>query len=134
MPRELNLDTVLASSQSETAKASELIELLGQTEREAQEDVARHLINLLDDDHFRSAEAVYTNASANPEVLNIFMHDLLNRPESVKLPVALAIAQVDTHPKKTEAMDILRLYFDQDYGTNWFEWQTAIEQKLAEEP
>jgi hypothetical protein len=128
---EMSVDDILRLDQPETIKAEHLLRLLGLTKGAAQEEVAQHLVNLLDDDHYASAESFYTNAETNPEVLGILMHDLLNRPESVKLPVALAVARVDNHPQREPALELLRLHIDHDHGTNWLEWQSAVEARLA---
>jgi hypothetical protein len=130
-PLELNLDDILRSNQPETIKADQLIQLAVQSQDEAQEDAVRHLVNLLDDEHYVSAQLLYTNAHTHPEVLSILMQDLLNRPESVKLPVALAIAQVDLHPQHEQAISLLRLHIDQDHGSNWLEWEQAVQSKLS---
>lgn len=130
-PLKLDLDDILRSHQPETIKADQLIQLAVQSQNGAQEDAARHLVNLLDDDHYGSAQVLYTNAQVDPEVLSILMQDLLNRPESVKLPVALAIAQIDPHPQREQALSLLRLHMDQDHGSNWLEWEQAVQLKLS---
>ena len=57
-----------------------------------------------------------------------------NRPNAVKLPLLLQTARVPDHPLATEAKEILELYLEEDYGTNWDKWQQEIERWLKENP
>ena len=62
------------------------------------------------------------------------MADALNRPNSVKLPVLLQVAQESDNPKASEAKDLLELYLDEDYGTDWNQWQTKLQAWLKDNP
>jgi len=45
--------------------------------------------------------------------------ELLNRPETIKLPTSLAIARNPEHPLADEARRVLAVCLPEDYGTNW---------------
>src|SRR6266478_3654125 len=51
-----------------------------------------------------------------------------------KLPLLLGIAQDTQHPKAGEAKDLLELYLEQDYGTDWNKWQEKLKQWMIDNP
>ena len=55
-------------------------------------------------------------------VSTLLMNDLLNRHNSLKLPMLLAVASNGDHPLKDQAKDMLELFLQADYGTNWDQW------------
>ena len=127
-------DAVLTSSSAITEKAEQLLELLPRLDAADQEEAARHTVNLLSDEHFPAAGAFLTNAAAPEAVQNIFMADLLNRPEKVKLPFWLAIARTPEHPRAAEALKLLSLHFTEDHGSNWPAWEEAVQAKGQTNP
>ena len=60
--------------------------------------------------------------------------DVLNRPNTLKLPLLLELARDAQHPKAAEAKDLLELYLEEDYGSDWNKWQAKMEQWLKENP
>jgi hypothetical protein len=54
------------------------------------------------------------------------MNDLLNRRNTLKLPMLLAIASNTDHPLAGQAKDMLELFLQTDYGTNWNQWSDAV--------
>lgn len=127
-------DDILRSSASSAEKAERFLSLLPTLADEEQQEAAKHAINLLDDDHFLSAATYLTNAGVLTNAQSIFMADLLNRPEKVKLPLCLAVARIDGHPHATQAKDLLTLYLPEDFGTNWPAWEAAVETRLTNGP
>ena len=123
-------DEILRSRASSAEKANQMLALLPLLSGEAQADAARHTANLLSDDHFLSAAACFTNANAPTNVQVIFMADLLNRPERVKLPLSLAVARDENHPCAAQAKDLLQLYLAEDFGANWPAWEAAMQARL----
>jgi hypothetical protein len=61
------------------------------------------------------------------------MTDLMNREDSVKLPVMLDIAKIPNHPHREEAHTDLEIFLDEDYGTDWAKWEAAMKTYLAKE-
>jgi hypothetical protein len=54
------------------------------------------------------------------------MNDLLNRNNSLKLPMLLAVARQDDHPLKDQAREMLELLLQEDDGDNWDQWSASI--------
>ena len=67
-------------------------------------------------------------------VLSVFMTDTLKRPNAVKMPTLLALAQVDAQPMQNEARELLRAYLGRDYGTNWVKWEDSMRAWLKDNP
>ena len=133
-PWEEKLDSILRSTEPESAKATNLLSLFAKTSGDAQEEVARHLVNLLSDEQFPATVPWLTSTNTPEPVLSVLVNDLLNRPEKLKLPLFLEVARVEGHPNAEEAKSYLEVYVDHDYGTNWDEWAKAIEKHLKEKP
>jgi len=75
-----------------------------------------------------------TNADLPENVLDVLLDDALNRPNSLKLPALLDIARNEQNPEAAQAKDFLELFLDEDYGTNWDQWQASMDQWLKENP
>ena len=75
-----------------------------------------------------------TDSKLPEEVLDVLIVDVLNRPNSLKLPLLLEVARDTQHPKAAEAKDLLELYLEEDYGSDWNKWQAKMEQWLKENP
>ncbi|MBI5383137.1 MAG: hypothetical protein HZA90_00465 [Verrucomicrobia bacterium] len=127
-------DALLTSSMSSEQKAGELLALLPGLATVDQEEAAKHLVNLLSDDHFTAVGVCLTNAAEPEAVVAVLMADLLNRPEKVKLPLCLAIARTPGHPRAEEALKLLGLHFVADHGTNWPAWEAAVQERLQSNP
>jgi hypothetical protein len=52
----------------------------------------------------------------------------------MQLPLFLDIAQNPAHPGHEDAMDYLELYIGENYGQDWNAWNTAITQRLQNNP
>ena len=70
-----------------------------------------------------------------PQLLNVrtpstemaaVYQDLMTRPEALKLPGLLLVAEQEGHPYAAEALEGLRSEFGVDYGTEWDRWQQTI--------
>ena len=67
-------------------------------------------------------------------VLSVFMTDTLKRSNVVKLPALLTLAQIDAHPLRDEARQLLKGYLRHDHGTNWVKWEETMQQWLKVNP
>jgi hypothetical protein len=67
-------------------------------------------------------------------VANVLLNDLLNRNNTLKLPMLLAIARNSDHPLKDQALDLLGLLTQKDNGTNWDQWSTSVDTWLQDNP
>jgi hypothetical protein len=128
------LDEILVSDKEDAAKARQMLEMFPRLPEDGQVEVAQHLSNLISDEDYPALAQYVTNSSLPEAVLDVLMADALNRPNSLKLPVLLGLARDSQNPKATEAKDVLELFLEEDYGTDWPAWQTKMEQWLKENP
>jgi hypothetical protein len=111
-----------------------MLEMFPQLSPEAQEEVAHHLSNLVPDEEYAPLGNYLTNAALPEAVLDVFLEDVFNRPNSVKLPRLLEIASNPQHPKAAESKDVLELFLEEDYGTDWNKWRTKMDEWLKNNP
>ena len=126
-------DAVLRSDAPPSEKADQLLGMLPDLASADQEEAARHLVNLLGDDRFVRAGAWLTNAQAPAAVQSLLMAELMNRPDKVRLPFYLLIAQTPEHPRAAEALYLLSVHLPDGHGTNWAAWETAVQTRLQEQ-
>ena len=128
------LDEILTSDTDTTKKGEDLLDMMPKVGAEAQVELAGHIVNLVDDAHYARVAAYLTNAAVPEAVSSVFMNDLYNRENSVKLPLVLAVARTEKHPLRDEAKDLLELYLEEDHGTDWTAWEGAMQKWLKENP
>jgi hypothetical protein len=128
------VDEILGSASPDADKARKMIEMFPTLPAEGQEEVARHLTNLLPDQDYGLMRGFLTNASLPDGVLEVLLDDVLNRPNSLKLPALLEVARSAQHPKAVEAKDFLKLFLEEDYASDWDKWQAGVEQWLKANP
>jgi hypothetical protein len=124
---EQRLDDILLGDDDENGKADKILALIPRAPADAQQELAQHLVNMVQDDHYDGTAELLTNAATSPDVSNVLMNDLLNRGNTLKLPMLLAIARNNDHPLKDQALDLLGLLTQEDKGTNWDEWSTTVD-------
>ncbi|MGO8677852.1 MAG: hypothetical protein ACLQVX_18535 [Limisphaerales bacterium] len=128
------VDEILTSDVPEADKAKKMIELFPRLPEKGQVEVAQHLSNLVSDQDYASLGRFLTNSALPEPVLDVLVADVLNRPNSLKLPALLGVARDPQNPKAGEAKDILRLFLEEDYGADWNAWQAKVTQWLADNP
>jgi hypothetical protein len=129
------LDQILGGEGNDADKAKEMLAMFPNLPEDGQAEVAQHLSNLTPDENYTGLGQYLTNSTVSEAVLDVLLADLLNRPNSVKLPMLYEVArQGDQNPKASDAKDILQLYLDEDYGDNWQQWQAKMEQWLKDNP
>ena len=131
---EQKLDDILLGDDDENGKADKILALIPLAPPDAQQELAQHLVNMVQDDHYDGTAQMLTNAATPPDVSNVLMNDLLNRNNELKLPMLLAIARNDNHPLKDQALDLLGLLTQEDNGTNWDQWSADIAAWLQNNP
>jgi hypothetical protein len=128
-------DILGSSAEDETAKAKQLMVMFPHLPEDGQIEVAQHLANLTTDKDFAPLGAYLIDPATPEPVVDVLMADLLNRPNAVKLPLLLGVAQsCPDHKTAEEAKEVLTLFLDEDYGTDWAVWQTKLQQWLVENP
>jgi hypothetical protein len=130
---EEKLDTILSSDKPDPDKAREMIDMFPKLSPEAQEEIAHHISNLTPDENYSLGQFL-TNSTLPEGVLDVFTEDVLNRPNSIKLPLLLDVAKDPNHPKASESKDILELFLENDYGTDWTAWQASLDKWLKDNP
>lgn len=128
------VDDILAADSEDTNKVQQLFAMFPKLPPEGKEEVSEHLANLVEDQDYAPLGNLLRDASQPEEVLDVLLSDLLNRPDSTKLPLFLELAKNPNHPKASEAKEMLELYVDEDYGDDWSKWQAAIKNYLQENP
>lgn len=113
------LDEILGSDEDETNKVKDLIAVFPRLPEEGQTEVAQHLSNLVSDEAYAPLGQLLQNTKLPDSVLDVLMSDVLNRPNSLKLPQLLQLAQNPDHPKADEAKDLIELYLDEDDPAKW---------------
>ena len=128
------LDDILGSEGQDTDKAKQMLAMFPRLPEDAQVEVAQHVSNLLPDQEYAPLGKLLLDSKLPEAVLDVLIVDVLNRPNSLKLPLLLEIAQNPQHPKAGEAKDLLELYLEQDYGTDWNKWQAKLKQWMIDNP
>ena len=128
------VDEILTSEVPEADKARKMLDMFPRLPEDGQVEVAQHLANLVSDQDYPSLGRFLTNSTLPQPVLDVLMADALNRPNSVKLPALLGVASDPRNPKAGEAKDILQLFLEEDFGTDWNAWQNKVTQWLADNP
>lgn len=136
-PGEEKIDQILSNSNLTNEQTVQLlIGLLPTLGGDEQSEAAQHISNLLEDKDYAKVLPFVKNPSLSEEVLDVFVTDLMNREDEVKLPVLLEIAKIQNHPHHEEAQTDLQIFLDEDFGTDWAKWETAMRtylKKQAEE-
>lgn len=128
------LDNILGSSEDEAVKAEQLLALWPTLPEDGQVETMQHISNLLPDEKFSLLAQTLTNAATSEAVLDVILGDALNRPNAIKLPSLLEVAKIPGHPKAEEAREILEVFVDNNYGTDWAKWDKAVKDWLKENP
>ncbi len=126
VPWDQRLDQILMIGGEPNEKSDSLLQLMTTAPEEAQVEIVPHLLNMTQDDHYDGVAGLLTNAETPSAVSTLLMNDLLNRHNSLKLPMLQAVASNGDHPLKDQAKDMLELFLQADYGTNWDQWGTAV--------
>jgi len=128
------IDDIVGSDDADTNKVKQLFALFPTLPPDGQEEVAQHLSNLVEDDNYGPLGDLLKDSKLPEGVLDELLADLLNRPNSLKLPLLLSVAQEADNAKHDEAKDLLELYLGDDYGTNWSTWQSTMNTWLQQNP
>ena len=131
---EERVDVILTAQEPESEKAKKILELFPNLPEKGQVEAAQHLSNLIADEDYASLSKYLTDPALPQPVLDILFGDVLNRPNSLKLPALLEVARDPDNPNATQAHDILEMFLDDDYGTDWNIWQVKVEQWLKNNP
>ena len=131
---EERLDTILGSEGEETEKSKQLFAIFSRLPEEGQVEVVQHLSNLVADQDYAELGKLLVDPTLPEDVLEQLMADILNRPNSLKLPLLLEVARNPQHSKAQDAKDLLELYLEEDYGQDWTRWQAKLDEWVKQNP
>jgi len=131
---EEKIDDIIGSDDPDTNKVTKLYALFPKLPPDAQEEVAQHLSNLVDDEDYAPLGEMLKNDKLPEGVLDELLADVLNRPNNLKLPLLLAVASDANNAKHDEAKDLLELYLGEDYGSDWNSWGQHMTNWMQQNP
>jgi hypothetical protein len=131
---EERLDTILGSEGEESEKSKQLFAIFSRLPEEGQVEVVQHLSNLVADQDYAELGKLLVDPTLPEDVLEQLMADILNRPNSLKLPLLLEVARNPQHSKAQDAKDLLELYLEEDYGQDWTKWQAKLDEWVKQNP
>jgi hypothetical protein len=132
---EEKLEEIIGSDTlDDSNKVQQLFALFPHVPAESKAEVAQHLSNLVGDNDYTPLGNLLKDGTLSDDTLDVLMQDILNRPNSLKLPELLEVAQTPDHPKADEAKDILSLFLDQDFGNDWGLWRDKTLAWLKDNP
>jgi hypothetical protein len=131
---EEKVDAILTSDDPDPEKAKKMLAMFPLLSGDAQEEVAHHISNLITDEDYAAFGQYLTNSTLSEDVLDVLLEDVLNRPNSIKLPMLLEVARDSQNPKSAEAKDVLELFLEEDYGNDWAKWESKTKEWLKENP
>lgn len=130
---ERRIDDVLNSKATETETAQMLINLVPTLPPEGQAEATQHITNLILDKDYGRVLPMLRNPGLAEEVQDVLVTDLMNREDPVKLPALLEVAKIPNHPYHEEAITDLQIFLDQDNGSNWTKWDSAVQDYLRKQ-
>ncbi len=131
---EEKIDDIVGSDDPDTNKVAKLFALFPKLPPDGQEEAAQHLSNLVDDEEYGPLGDMLKNDKLPEGVLDELLADVLNRPNSLKLPTLLTVASDPNHAKHDEAKDLLELYLGEDYGSDWNSWGQHMTNWMQQNP
>ena len=124
----------LASNSDPTAAGRELLEALPNLPEREKVEAVHHLTNLLADDDYAPLSQLLADPQTPWAIQNLVMTDLLNRPNSIKLPALVEVARTPNHAKAFEAKEFLRPYLLEDFSDDWRKNSEKLNLWLKEHP
>lgn len=121
------------TDQDHANTAQALINLLPTLTPDGQVEAAQHISNLIDDKDYGKLMPIWRNPTYNPDVLEVFATDLMNREHKVMLPAMLDAIRLPNHPFHDEAKSNMEIFLDHDYGNDVAAWEKAMKEYLKKE-
>ncbi len=118
------------SDQDHANTTQALINLLPSLTKDGQVEASQHISNLLTDENWGKINHIWRNPAFNPDVIEVFSNDLLNREDKVKLPALLEAIRIPNHHAREDALSTMQVFLDEDYGDDVGKWETAMKAYL----
>lgn len=107
-----------------------LINLLPSLTKDGQVEASQHISNLLSDENWGKINHIWRNPAFNPDVIEVFANDLMNREDKVKLPALLEAIRIPNHHAREDALSTMQVFLDEDYGDDVAKWEAAMKAYL----
>ncbi len=132
-PSEKTVEAVTGRADlSDTTKARALIELLPTLPPEALARAAEEAATRLSDTDYTAAlRPTLIAPQTHGMAMSVLFADLMQRPDSVSLPILATIAQDPKHPYSQNARENLQFLLGQDFGNDWARWNEAIRNRIG---
>ena len=130
---ESSVNTILESAEDNDTVALKLDALAHSLPMEGQVEATQHMVNLLGDESYQLARRKLANPATPREVMDVIYSDVLNRPNTVKLPALVDVLAVPGHPLQAESLETLRVFVGKDLGNDLPAWNVAVQDFLREE-
>lgn len=115
-------------------KAQVFFAMFEQAPPDDQRKLAHAAVSYVANTNYNLLRRHLLNSRLSRPVLSVFMTDTLKRDGRTKMPVLLTLAQLEGHPMRTEAQDLLKVYLGQSHGTNWSRWEETMLAWLKNNP
>ena len=130
---ESSVNAILESAEDNNTVAAKLDALSLSLPLDGRVEATQHMVNLLGDESYQLARGKLANPATPREVMDVIYSDVLNRPNTVKLPALVDVLAVPGHPLHAESLETLRVFVGKDVGTDASAWNAAVQEFLREE-
>jgi len=100
---------------------------------EFSESMQRSLSKLPDACYVATALPQVINPKTPAPLMAVLFHDLVGRPDPIKLRTLFLIAGMESHPRANDALATLQTVLNTDYQRDWARWDQAISEQLTRE-
>jgi len=128
------LDSILGSNATVEQKQQQIKELLASLPDLEAEQAVQALTLSVQHEAFAFIKPLVVDPTLPEAVRDEFMVDLLNRPNSIRVPLFLELARNPDHPDNENAYDMLEIFTNQKLGADWAGWEKAVTAWLKENP
>lgn len=116
------IDGILRSNKPTAEMARDLQKLVAKFNGEAQVNASRHLVNLTADEDYGLIAGFLTDPKFNPDVIEVFFSDLMNRNRKLQMPLFMTILKNNAHPQNEQVRNVLTILAGEDFGSDWTKW------------
>jgi len=128
------LDSILGSNANVQQKQQQLKEFLSSLPDPSAEQAVQALTVSVKNESFGFIKPLVVDPNLPEPVRDEFMVDVLNRPNSIRVPLFLELARNPDHPDNENAYDMLEIFTSQKLGADWGAWDKAVATWLKENP
>jgi len=126
------IDAILHEDGDVSEKAKRMSQLYSHLPADLQTECAQHLVNFSTDASPEPLLEPLLSEKGDATAQGVLLLGLLQRADSVRLPVLLKIASNPNHPRTSEALQYLQFLLETDHGLDWDRWQEAVQRRIAE--